>query len=63
MDRVSLPPPPAIDTEDVERLLSAAREALALLDRIDRHAPEGLTFGGEHRVRRELRKAIRLAAS
>jgi hypothetical protein len=51
--------PPGITPQDHERLLEAAREALALLDRIDRHAPDGLTFGGEGRVRRVLRDAIR----
>ncbi len=57
------PAPITPDPEDHERLLEAARSALRLLDAMDQHAPEGLAFGGEHRVRRELRKAIRLAAS
>jgi len=42
-------------------LLEAAEAALQLLDRIDAHAPEGLAFGGEGRVRRQLREAIRRA--
>lgn len=50
--------PPGITPQDHERLLEAAHEALALLDRIDRHAPDGLTFGSEGRVRRVLRDAI-----
>lgn len=56
------PPTTVITPQEHERLLDAAREALALLDRIDRHAPEGLAFGGEGRVRRILRDAIRQAS-
>ena len=44
-----------------DRLLEAAQAALKLLDRIDQHAPEGLAFGGEGRVRKQLRTAIRRA--
>ncbi len=44
-----------------EALVDAAREALLLLERIDAHAPEGLAFGGEGRVRRRLREALRRA--
>lgn len=51
--------PAPITLDDLERLVSAAREALALLDRIDQHAPEGLAFGGESKVRRKLREAVR----
>jgi hypothetical protein len=42
-------------------LLEAATAALRLLDRIDAHAPEGLAFGGEAKVRRALQQAIRRA--
>jgi len=54
--------PPDTAPEDVERLLDAARAALAWFYRFDEHAPEGLAFGGEAKVRRQLRQAIRLAA-
>jgi hypothetical protein len=43
-------------------LLEAVQAALRLLDRIDAHAPEGFAFGGEAKVRRQLRRAIRLAS-
>jgi hypothetical protein len=63
-ERIAQSPAPITpDPEEHERLLEAARSALRLLDAMDQHAPEGLTFGDEHRVRCELRKAIRLAAS
>ena len=42
-----------------DRLLEAAQAALKLLDRIDQHAPEGLAFGGEGKVRKQLREAIK----
>lgn len=42
-------------------ILEAARSALRLLDLMDAHAPEGFAFGGEGRVRRQLREAIRRA--
>lgn len=44
-----------------DRLLEAAEAALGWFDRFDQHAPEGLSFGGEGRVRRQLRGAIRRA--
>lgn len=44
-----------------EDLMRAAEDALRLLDRMDAHAPEGLHFGGEGRVRKQLREALRLA--
>lgn len=47
--------------DPAEALVDASREALRLLERIDAHAPEGLAFGGEGRVRRLLREALRLA--
>ncbi len=45
MDRASLSPPttPGITTEDVDRLLEAAKAALRYLDDLDCHAPEGST--------------------
>ena len=42
-------------------LLEVAEAALAWFDRFDGHAPEGLEFGGEAKVRRQLRDAIRRA--
>jgi hypothetical protein len=45
-----------------ERLLEAAREALAWLRRFERHAPQGARFGGEATVTRRLAEAIRLAS-
>ncbi len=42
-------------------LLEVAEVALAWFDRFDAHAPEGLAFGGEAKVRRQLRAAIRRA--
>jgi hypothetical protein len=63
-DRIAQSPAPITpDPEDHERLLEAARSALMLLDAMDAHLPADMCFGGEARVRRELRKAIRLAAS
>jgi hypothetical protein len=53
------PAPITPDPEDQARLLAAAKDALAWLERFDAHAPEGLNFGGEARVRRQLRRAIR----
>jgi hypothetical protein len=35
---------------------------LRLLDRMDEHMPADLAFGGEAKVRRQLRRAIRLAS-
>jgi hypothetical protein len=44
-----------------EELLEAAEGALAWFESFDAHAPEGLAFGGEAKVRRSLRTAIRKA--
>ncbi len=60
-DRIAQAPAP-ITPEDHARLLEAAQAALRLLDRIDAHAPEGSAFGGEAKVRRQFRRAIRLAS-
>jgi hypothetical protein len=60
-DRIAQVPAP-ITAEDHSRLLEAAQAALRLLDRINAHAPEGFAFGGEAKVRRQLRRAIRLAS-
>jgi hypothetical protein len=60
-DRIAQAPAP-ITPEDHARLLEAAQAVLRLLDRMDEHAPEGFAFGGEARVRRQLRQAIRLAS-
>lgn len=61
MDRASLPPPPIAGTtpEDVGSLLDAARAALEYLDDLDKHAPEGFCMGGEQKLRRQLREAVR----
>ena len=62
-ERIAQAPAPITpDPEDHARLLEAAQAALHLLDRIDAHAPEGLAFGGEAKVRKQLRRAIRLAS-
>ena len=45
--------------EAQEELLEAAEDALAWFERFGAHAPEGLCFGGEAKVRRALRAAIR----
>ncbi len=58
-DSLASAPPPGITPEDAAALLEAARSALDLLDRMDAHAPEGLAFGGEGKVRRRLRDAVR----
>lgn len=61
--RIARPAPPDTpDPEDHERLLEAARSALTLLDRMDEHMPADLAFGGETKVRKQLRTAIRLAS-
>ncbi len=52
-------PPITATPADHERLLDAARAALALLDRMDTHLPEGYSLGGEGKVRRMLREAVR----
>jgi len=44
-----------------DRLLEAAEAALAWFDRFDQHAPSDMHFGGEGRVRKQLRTAIRRA--
>ena len=49
----------AVGTAARDDLLEAAEAALELLNKIDQHAPEGLSFGGEGRVRKQLRQAIR----
>lgn len=51
----------AAGTAARDDLMQAAEAALKLLDRIDAHAPEGLSFGGEGKVRKQLRAAIRRA--
>ena len=51
-----------VDPEDHALLLAAADAALGWLDAFDRHAPKGFAFGGEQRVRRQLRQAIRRCA-
>ncbi len=54
------PPITAITTQDHERLLTAARDALALLDRMDTHLPiDAPRVGGESKVRKTLREAVR----
>lgn len=61
--RIAQSPAPItpIGERDHERLLDAAREALRLLDDMDQHMPDGLTFGNEPTVRRQLRDALRFA--
>ena len=62
VDRATLAGDPFAATGNPRtELLEAAEAALRLLDRIDQHAPEGLAFGGEGRVRKQLRTAIRRA--
>jgi hypothetical protein len=54
---------PSTDQEEAHRLLmDACREALAWFDRFARHAPAELEIGGEGRIRRRLREAVRLAS-
>ena len=60
-DRIAQAPAP-ITPEDHARLLEAAQAALRLLDRMDEHMPADLHFGGEAKVGRQLRRAIRLAS-
>ena len=61
MDRASVSPPTVTATpEDHEHLLSAAREALRLLDAQDAHLPiDAPRVGGEGHVRKQLREAVR----
>jgi hypothetical protein len=56
------PPGTPPDPADHERLLDACREALAWFDRQARHAPAEFEIGGEGRIRRRLREAVRLAS-
>ena len=59
MTEQSIHPPPTVGTEDIERLLTAAREALSLLDRMDAHLPiDAPRVGGEAKVRKALREAV-----
>jgi hypothetical protein len=51
----------AAKTKAQEELLEAAEDALEWFERFDAHAPEGLAFGGEAKVRRALRTALRKA--
>ncbi len=66
--RGSLPPPggpgtPTAEQERAhERLLHAAREALAWFRRFERHAPGEVHFGGEAMVVRRLSEAVRYAS-
>lgn len=63
MDELRIHPPPAVGTEELEKLLEAARAALKYLDDLDRHGPADLPrLGGEGRIRRRLRDAIRLCS-
>ncbi len=64
-EKFSAPPRPPTtdpDPEDHAVLLAAARQALAWFERFDEHAPEGLAFGGEAAIRKDLRRAIRRCA-
>jgi hypothetical protein len=54
-------PPRPVTTEQQEahdELLKAAKAALRWLDALDQHAPDGWHFGGEAKIRRQLRRAI-----
>jgi hypothetical protein len=51
--------PTDLEPEDHAVLLEAAKSALRWFDAFDQHAPSGLGFGGEVKVRRQLRQAIR----
>jgi len=60
VDNPSVAQSPALSIpEDHAKLLEAARAALRYLDDLDRHAPEGFCMGGEGRVRKQLREAVR----
>ena len=48
--------------EAQDELLAAARAALAWFQRFDEHAPAGMHFGGEAKIRRQLRRAVARAA-
>lgn len=49
----------ALDPRD--ELMEAARDALRWFERFDAHAPSDMHFGGEGRVRKALREALRRA--
>ena len=53
------PAPLTPDPEDHAVLLEAAKAALRWFEAFDEHASEGLAFGGEARVRKQLRRAIK----
>jgi len=62
VDRTTLAGDPFAATGNPRtELLEAAEAALRWFDRFDQHAPEGLALGGEAKVRRQLRDAIRRA--
>lgn len=44
-----------------DELMQAARDALRWFERFDAHAPSDMHFGGEAKVRKALREAIRRA--
>jgi hypothetical protein len=56
----SLPRTPRTDDPDErhKRLLEAARAALRWFEEFDEHAPSDFVFGGEAKIRRQLRRAI-----
>ena len=61
----SLARPPRTVTTDEEahaELLAAAKTALRWFGDYDEHCPSEFVFGGEGRVRRQLRRAIARAA-
>jgi hypothetical protein len=54
--------PRTVTTEQEEahhELLEAAKSALSWFDLYDEHAPDDWIFGGEAKVRRQLRRAIK----
>ena len=54
--------PRTVTTEQEEahdELLVAAKAALRWFELYDEHAPDGWSFGGEAKVRRQLRRAIK----
>jgi hypothetical protein len=61
VDTTSLAQSPApITPEDLERLLTAARAALRLLNDLDEHLPiDAPRLGNEGRIRKQLREAVR----
>lgn len=52
------PDPGSPEPEDHARLLEATRAALKWLDDFEQHAPDSCHFGGEEKLRRQLRSAI-----